>query len=396
MSDKLVEQRLGFESTRTYGARNKTTRTPFFKFSYAISSEQTKEYYFRKLKVFLEYLDIPKEPFEDGVNTLYDQIQEKGIDWFTESLIDFIVDFKQRVTNREITAGTLRNYYKPIKLFCDMNNILLNWKLIARGIPSSKRAAMDRAPTLDEIHKLLEFPTDERIKPIVLVMVSTGIRLGAWEFLKWKHVTPITDYSERKIIAAKLIVYAEEPEQYYTFMTAEAYLSLKQYMDFRAENGERITGESWLMRNRWRTTDVSYGGKFGLAANPKQLLPRGIKSLIQDIYFRQGIRPLLKKGQKRHEFKAMHGFRKFYKTMCEQVMKPANIELLIGHTIGISSSYYKPTENQLLEDYLNAADYLTISKEYKLQKQVDYYKQRADKLEEMSVDIEEMKKKLGI
>jgi integrase len=396
LSDKLVEQRLGFESTRTYGARNKTTRTPFFKFSYAISSEQTKEYYFRKLKVFLEYLDIPKEPFEDGVNTLYDQIQEKGIDWFTESLIDFIVDFKQRVTNREITAGTLRNYYKPIKLFCDMNNILLNWKLIARGIPSSKRAAMDRAPTLDEIHKLLEFPTDERIKPIVLVMVSTGIRLGAWEFLKWKHVTPITDYSERKIIAAKLIVYAEEPEQYYTFMTAEAYLSLKQYMDFRAENGERITGESWLMRNRWRTTDVSYGGKFGLAANPKQLLPRGIKSLIQDIYFRQGIRPLLKKGQKRHEFKAMHGFRKFYKTMCEQVMKPANIELLIGHTIGISSSYYKPTENQLLEDYLNAADYLTISKEYKLQKQVDYYKQRADKLEEMSVDIEEMKKKLGI
>jgi hypothetical protein len=393
LSDKLVEQRLGFESTRTI-AKSKN-RTPFSKFSYAISSEQTKEYYFRKLKVFLEYLEIPKEPFEDGVNTLYNQIQEKGIDWFTEALIDFIVDYKQRVANREITAGTLRNYYKPIKLFCDMNNILLNWKLIARGIPSAKRAAMDRAPTLEEIHKLLEFPTDERVKPIVLVMVSTGIRLGAWEFLKWKHVTPITD-NYGKVIAARLIVYADEPEQYYTFMTAEAYTALKQYMDFRAENGERITGDSWLMRNRWRTTDVSYGGKFGLAAHPKQLLPRGIKSLIQDIYFRQGIRPLLQKGQKRHEFKAMHGFRKYYKTVCEQVMKPANIELLIGHTIGISSSYYKPTENQLLEDYLKAVDSLTISKEYRLEKQVDYYKERADKLEEMSIDIEEMKRKLGL
>lgn len=390
----LDDQTLGFESTRTI-AKNKN-RTPFSKFSYAISSEQTKEYYFRKLKVFLEYLQIPKDPFEDGVNQLYDQIQEKGVDRFTESLIDFIVDYKQRVAKREITAGTLRNYYKPIKLFCDMNNILLNWKLIARGIPSAKRAAMDRAPTLDEIHKLLEFPTDERIKPIVLVMVSSGIRLGAWEFLKWKHVTPITDSNSDKVVAARMIVYAEEPEQYYTFMTAEAYHALKQYMDFRAENGEKITGESWLMRNRWRTTDVLYGGKFGLAADPKQLLPRGIKSLIQDIYFRQGIRPLLQKGQKRHEFKAMHGFRKFYKTACEQVMKPANIELLIGHTIGISSSYYKPTESQLLEDYLKAVDALTISNEYRLKKQVDYYKQRADKLEEMSTDIEEMKKKLGI
>lgn len=278
-----------------------------------------------------------------------------------------------------------------------MNNILLNWKLIARGIPSAERAAMDRAPTIDETHKLLEFPTDERIKPIVLVMIISGIRLGAGEFLKWKHVTPITESNNNdNVVAAKLIVYAEELEQYYTFMTAEAYHALKQYLDFRPENGEKITGESWLIRNLWRTTDVLYGSRFGLAADPKQLLPRGIKSLIQHIYFSQGIRPLLKKGQKRHEFKALHGFCKFYKTMCEQVMKPVTIELLIGHTIGISSSYYKPTENQLLEDYLKAADSLTISKEYRLRKQADYYKERADELEVMSSDIEEMKRKLGL
>jgi hypothetical protein len=266
------------------------------------------------MRIFLEYLGIIdedpnlskynrraklKDPtiLEKGVNALYYKIQKEGVDWFTEALIDYIVDYKQKVEKKEIVAGTLRNYYKPIKLFCDMNNILLNWKLIARGIPSSKRAAMDRAPTIEEIYKLLEFPTDERVKPIVLVMVSTGIRLGAWEFLKWKNVIPITDQSGR-IIAAKMIVYADEPEQYFTFMTSEAYMALKQYMDFRAQNGEKITGESWLIRNRWRTTDVLYGGRFGLAANPKQLLPRGIKSLIQDIYFRQGIRPLLKKGQK--------------------------------------------------------------------------------------------------
>jgi len=51
-------------------------------------------------------------------------------------------------------------------------------------------------------------------------------------------------------------------------------------------------------------------------------------------------------------------------------MRPANIELLMGHNIGISKSYYKPTEKEILEDYLKAADLLTINEEYKLKLQV--------------------------
>jgi hypothetical protein len=51
-------------------------------------------------------------------------------------------------------------------------------------------------------------------------------------------------------------------------------------------------------------------------------------------------------------------------------MRPTNIELLMGHNIGISKSYYKPTENEMLDDYLKAADLLTISQEHKLKTQV--------------------------
>jgi hypothetical protein len=42
-------------------------------------------------------------------------------------------------------------------------------------------------------------------------------------------------------------------------------------------------------------------------------------------------------------------------------MKPINIELTMGHDIGVSASYYKPTEREVLEDYLNAVDLLTIN-----------------------------------
>jgi hypothetical protein len=51
-------------------------------------------------------------------------------------------------------------------------------------------------------------------------------------------------------------------------------------------------------------------------------------------------------------------------------MRPANVELLRGHNIGISKSYCKPTEKELLKDYLNAEYLLTIDEENKLKTQV--------------------------
>ena len=41
-------------------------------------------------------------------------------------------------------------------------------------------------------------------------------------------------------------------------------------------------------------------------------------------------------------------------------MKPINVEILMGHSVGISDSYYRPTENELLQDYLKTVDALTI------------------------------------
>ena len=73
-----------------------------------------------------------------------------------------------------------------------------------------------------------------------------------------------------------------------------------------------------------------------------------------------------------------HGFRKFYKSHAEQVMKPINVEITMGHNIGISASYYRPQEKEVLSDYLNAVDLLSINdNEKKLQSKVSEIEQRA-------------------
>lgn len=50
-------------------------------------------------------------------------------------------------------------------------------------------------------------------------------------------------------------------------------------------------------------------------------------------------------------------------------MKSINVELLMGHDIGVSGHYYRPAESDILEDFMShAADALTISDEYRLKK----------------------------
>ena len=95
-----------------------------------------------------------------------------------------------------------------------MNDILVNWDKIKMGMPTVNQTSDDRIPEISEINALLDY-NDIRIKPIVLTMLSSGIRVGAWDWLRWKHIIPI----ERNgaIVAAKIIVYAGEPEQYFSF-----------------------------------------------------------------------------------------------------------------------------------------------------------------------------------
>jgi hypothetical protein len=48
-------------------------------------------------------------------------------------------------------------------------------------------------------------------------------------------------------------------------ISAQAYNALVEWMDYRKKHGEQITGESWMMRDLWQTTNVKYGANLGLA-----------------------------------------------------------------------------------------------------------------------------------
>jgi len=325
-------------------------------FMYALKAPETRRQWPRRLKPFFDFLKIEGDLERQAE---YFVIKAKqNIQWAQESFIRYISFQNDRVRDGKISASTVSNYFKPAKLFCEMNDLSLNWKKIRKGLPQAINAANDRAPTVQEIQKLTDYP-DRRIKPIIYTMISSGIRIGAWDYLKWKHVVPMTD-NNGQVLAAKLIVYAGESEEYYCFITPIAYRLLKEWMEFRHSYGELTGNDSWLMRDIWQTTNVGYKSKYGLATCPKRLKSSGIKRVIERAIWEQGLRQPLQEGSKRHEWKAAHGFRKFYKSRAEQVMKPINVEITMGHNIGVSASYYRPLEKEVLQDYLKAVDELTI------------------------------------
>jgi hypothetical protein len=124
------------------------------------------------------------------------------------------------------------------------------------------------------------------------------------------------------------------------------------------------------MRDLWQTTNSSYFAKGALATHPRRLKSSGIKRLIEHALWEQGVRQPLREGEKRHEWKAAHGLRKYFKSKAEQVMKPINVEIMMGHSIGISASYYRPLQGEVLEDYLKAVPLLTLgANNYNLEKQ---------------------------
>ena len=340
--------------------------SPYSLFVESIRSPVTREKYLQRMGYFFDYLKIHSNNNIEERFGILTRMANTDLNWLVNAIFRYLQIHKNRVDHKEISTATLRNYIKPIRLYCDQMDFPIPWKKLMRGMPRGRRYANDRAPTLDEIKRILAYP-DRRIKPIVCVMSSSGIRLSAWDYLKWKHVIPMS--RNGRVVAAKILVYAEDDDQYFSFISQEAFLALDEWMSYRKESGEEVNRESWVMRNLWDVTTPK--GK-GVVTIPKRLKATGIKRLIERALWAQGIRSQLDKGRRRHEFQADHGFRKWFKTRCESAgMRSINIETLMGHSIGLSDSYYRPTEEEILNDYLLATQALTFSNLHGMQEKLE-------------------------
>ncbi len=321
----------------------------------SLKSSFTRNAYTKALLQFMKFRNI---------STSNDLIKEDPRS-LQSNIIDWLIHLKEV---KKLSSASVTLYCAAIRHFYDMNDIVgLNWKKISSFIGERVKTVKDRPYSREEIFKLLDSANDKRLRIAILLMCSSGLRIGSISSLRIRNFLKIPKYEIYQVT-----VYENSKDEYITFTTVELALLIDSYLEYRKRNGERLIPNSPLLREEFDSTDAIRASK------PRPISTNTIRTRI----FKRGLNSGLRQRKtssryKRHEIMQCHGLRKaFYSTAIIAGMNPMYVSMLAGHKIGLQGIYFKPSPMDLLEGndkmlgYANIINALTVNEESRLELQV--------------------------
>jgi integrase len=118
------------------------------------------------------------------VEKIEDLLSSTDIRLIEARIISYLVHLKNV---EKLSCGTANGYLAAIMLFYAVNDYTLNRKKISRYLPEPRKLSEDRGYNSDEIRLMLE-GSDIRVRALILLCASTGIRIGSIADLKLKHL----------------------------------------------------------------------------------------------------------------------------------------------------------------------------------------------------------------
>ncbi|MDG7043451.1 MAG: hypothetical protein JRM98_04970, partial [Nitrososphaerota archaeon] len=288
-------------------------------------------------------------------------------------VLGFITDMNTRIDAGEISHDSVKSMLKPFRLALDLNDIPFSWKNPLRLI-HVHGTVKDREYTLDEI-RLMAAKAALPIRVAILFMASSGIRIGAFDFLRVRDVAPLE--IDGRVVCGRLTVYAGEGhDEYETLISREAYDTWTEYIKIRGNPPPDAPAIA------------SRSGRAGVKSAT-------LKNVLNKIAWRTGLR---KEKKKRHEVQIAHGFRKFYDNVAKDYMDEPYVEKLMGHDTGTKEHYDRHLPKPAIEQYLRAMPFLSISEAYRqvtvLEKQLEAAEgQNRQEMTELRLQVLESEKK---
>jgi integrase len=359
------------------------------RFINAIKSPATRKLYRNSLVRYCKFLKISKvDDLMRDAESL--RIIEGQIRSYIMSLRD-----------QGIAYSTMKVLVAPIFTFYDLNDVLLKSKQVLRYLPEFKRRVKDKSYSIEQIQQML-VSADSRTRMIILIMASTGCRIGALPDLTLGSLTKIPEYGIYKII-----FYEGTNNEYYTFCTRECALTgIDNYLEFRKRSGEDIefneNSNSWepahspLIRLHFDINDSLQ------IRHPQPMKLEGLSSGLNYHMNKCGIRQVQHNTETsahraRKDVAFAQGFRKrVISTFIEAGLNHEIRELIVDHATHLDQNYFRPTEEQVLNEYLKAESYLTIDSSMRLAQEVQEYKIKAEKVDNALERIAELEKSIGI
>jgi len=348
-------------------------------FEQCIKSEYTKKVYLACLKKYFEFPGSRKLISATDTRKIEDQIT------------DFITSMKKQGKS----FAAIHNYVSAICKYYRTKRVSLDTKHIHDYLPEFRKSKKDRAYSHEEIHRLLDI-ADERMRAVILLLASTGMRIGAIPELRLRNIEKVQSESVYGEIY-KITVYEGFKEEYTTFCTPECTLAIDNYLKMREGYGEKLNPNSYLIREQFDVRDP-----FKIE-RCKEVKANTITIKLIDLAERSLLRKkevLLPGGNKkraeiRKEVPIAHGFRKFFTTqLIEADLKTELRWLLEGHNLkGNDSHYIRTSEKRLQQEYEMAINHLTINEENRLKRTVEILKIDKSRIDMLEAKIQKLERK---
>ena len=285
----------------------------------AIKTEGTSKSYFYNLNRFRKHFKI--KDFDSLLKIDSIKINEMIEDWLM-------------FLRKKVSPNSVPTMYYGIELFFSMNDIQINFKKLRRMLPASVKRSGAKPWKTEHIQKMLSVCRYKRDKAILLFLSSSGSRIGSINGLRIKHVV------EMPFGCKGILVYPDDKEEYWAFLTPESAKALDDSLKERIEDGEKLTDESPLFR-------IMYSK--GYTKTPKPLAVHSARCVVSRLINQARI----KREKTGHTFDIQidHGFRKRFNT----IMKLNNevnsniAEKLMGHKRGLDGTKQSDKENRILE-----------------------------------------------
>jgi integrase len=243
--------------------------------------------------------------------------------------------------------ATVRNRIFGVKKWFELSGIKVDWDKIE--LPTSAEISeTDRAPSKDELKLLLDHASGARDRAAILVLSSSGLRIGTLLSLKvgdadfsYPDVARIKVERKRgrKFMGKRM---GSQGRVFFTFITPEARKSLQEYLEERKRTKEKLTSESPLIAL------ANSQGKFTTLENFERVWYRLLK--------RSGLNEKSVRWYKLH----VHTLRKYFRSNCIGV-DASYREHWMGHKSGyLDESYFRAEEQNHLAEYRKAIPHLTV------------------------------------
>ena len=170
-------------------------------------------------------------------NLTLDEILKINHKDLERSIISTIVRMKEQ---ENLSTASTSLLLASLTHFFSINDVSLNRKKIFKFVGERENKFEYRSYTHDEISRLLSI-LDERGKAAVLIMSSTGMRVGGLVEIRLKHLQKwkIDNAGIRHVY--KIIVYAKSSRhRYFTFCSPEAAKAIDDYLEMRKRHGESL------------------------------------------------------------------------------------------------------------------------------------------------------------